>query len=198
MVRVTPNDVPVVRDFLVRDAAPADLPEVSRIFAHYVATSAATFAENALSVDEWRERLDAVNRARLPFLVAAGHGDERRLLGYAYCRPWRTAFPERSAYRHTVEDTVYVTEEAVGQGVGRALLDGLLRRCVGAGIREVVAVIADTGQPASAALHQRCGFVQVGRLSKVGFKRGRWWDTQLWQRSLPDGRAAAHPARRSR
>ena len=100
--------------------------------------------------------------------------------GYVYCAPWKT----RPAYRHTVEDSVYLAPRAVGRGIGGALLDTLLGDCAAAGIREVIAVIVATEDAASLALHRNRGFVDAGRLAAVGFKHGRWLDTLLLQRSL--------------
>jgi L-amino acid N-acyltransferase YncA len=90
----------------------------------------------------------------------------------------------RPAYRHTVEDSVYLAPHALGQGVGGRLLDRLLDDCARAGIREIVAVIVGTDTEASLALHRSRGFVEAGRLTAVGFKHGRWLDTVLLQRSL--------------
>jgi L-amino acid N-acyltransferase YncA len=103
--------------------------------------------------------------------------------GYAYATPWRP----KPAYRHTVEDTVYISPAHTGRGLGRALLAALLTGCEQAGARQVIAVIADTGSDASAALHRRLGFTPAGRLRRVGYKHGRWIDTLLMQRELgPD------------
>ena len=107
-----------------------------------------------------------------------GVGRRRRRLPYA--GPWK----ERAAYRHTVEDAIYLARGSTGRGIGRALLDALLRACAEAGVQQVVAVVADAGDPASKRLHARCGFREVGRLERVGFKHGRWVDTVLMQRSL--------------
>ena len=94
--------------------------------------------------------------------------------------PWKT----RPAYRYTVEDSVYVAPDAVGMGVGGRLLDALLEDCAAAGIREVIAVIVDADANGSLTLHRRRGFVEAGRLERVGFKHGRWLDTVLLQKSL--------------
>ena len=100
--------------------------------------------------------------------------------GFAYASPWRP----KAAYRHTVEDTVYLSPGCTGRGIGSALLGSLLAGCAAAGARQVIAVIADTGSDASAALHRRFGFSQAGLLSGVGRKHGRWIDTLLMQREL--------------
>jgi L-amino acid N-acyltransferase YncA len=165
---------------IVCPAAPADLEAVAGIYAHYVTGTVITFEERPPTVADWRQRLDDLSGRGLPFLVAK-IGDD--VVGYAYAGPWRP----KPAYRHTVENSVYLAPERTGRGLGRALLEGLLDECGRAGVRQVVAVIADTGSDASAALHRRLGFTQVGRLTGVGHKHGRWVDTILMQRSLPSG-----------
>jgi phosphinothricin acetyltransferase len=103
------------------------------------------------------------------------------VVGYAYLTPWRP----KPAHRHTVEDTVYLAAIHTGRGLGRALLEALLTQAAEAGARQVIAVIADTGDPASPAQHRTTGFVQTGRLHAVGHKHNRWIDTILMQHSLP-------------
>jgi len=184
---------------VVRPAIPADTEQVAAIFAHYVATSVATFEEVPPTAADWRRRLGELSRLNLPFLVAlggqeaqGGHGAQGgqrveaagTVCGYAYASPWRP----KPAYRYTVEDTVYISPGHTGRGVGSALLAGLLAGCADAGARQVIAVIADTGSDASAALHRRFGFAEAGRLSGVGRKHGRWIDTVLMQRDLGAGR----------
>jgi L-amino acid N-acyltransferase YncA len=161
----------------VRPAEERDLAAVQRIYAYYVERTQASFEERAPDVDELRARLLAVRERGLPYLVAEEDG---AVVGYGYC----TAYRGRAAYRRTVEDSVYLEPGARGRGVGRGLLEALLAACAAAGVREVVAVIADTGDPASVALHRRCGFREAGRLHGVGSKHGRFLDTVLMQRSL--------------
>jgi L-amino acid N-acyltransferase YncA len=160
-----------------RTATADDLEAIADIYAHYVATSVATFELVAPSADEWRRRFAAIVDARLPFLVTERDGV---IAGYAYCGPWKT----RPAYRATVEDSVYVAPSHIGHGCGTELLRDLLDACGAAGIREVIAVIADTGDSASVELHRRFGFVDAGTLTRVGFKQDRYIDTFLLQRSL--------------
>jgi L-amino acid N-acyltransferase YncA len=160
-----------------RAATPDDLAAIAEIYAHYVTTSVATFELDPPDADEWRRRFDAVRDAGLPFLVTERDG---AFAGYAYCAPWKT----RPAYRATVEDSVYVAPSAVGRGCGSELMRDLLDACASAAIREVIAVIADTGEPASVELHRRFGFVDAGRLTRVGYKHDRFIDTILLQRSL--------------
>lgn len=152
------------------------------IYADYVRSSLVTFEVDPPTPAEWRERFGKVVDHGLPFLVAELDG---AVLGYAYCAPWRP----RPAYRHTAEDSIYLDPRAAGRGIGRQLLTELLRCAAAAGIRQLIAVIVDAGDPASEALHRRCGFESVGRLRQVGYKHGRWLDTLLMQYTV-DGPAA--------
>jgi len=166
----------------IRPAAAEDLEAIAGIFARYVVESVATFEEVPPTVAHWRQRLDDLASRPLPFLVAEVGGE---VAGYAYASPWRP----KPAYRYTVENTVYVAPEWTGIGLGRLLLDELLAQCAQVGVRQMIAVLADTGDPTSAALHYACGFVEAGRLRAVGRKHDRWIDTLLLQRDLStDGR----------
>ena len=163
---------------IVRPAHLADAAAVAAIYAHYVDTSAATFDESAPGSEQIAAKIESITSAPLPFLVAETQG---RVGGYAHLSP----YSDRSAYRYTVESSVYVAPDARGGGVGRALLERLLVEAEQVGVREVIAIIAVTDDPASVALHRACGFSEAGRLRAVGFKHGRWHDTLLMQRSLP-------------
>ena len=154
-----------------------DMEQVAAIYAHYVANGSATFDEVAPDVDAWSAKAVSIVARGLPFLVAEVGGE---IAGFAYANPWRP----RPAYRHTVEDTVYVAPSNLRLGIGRLLLDALIENCRKTGIEQLIAVIADTGDPASQALHRSAGFVEAGRLVRVGFKHGQWIDTVLMQISL--------------
>ena len=166
---------------VVRAATAADMEQVAAIFAHYVTATVATFEEIPPTAADWRQRRDDLAGRNLPFLVA---GAGAVVCGFAYASPWRP----KPANRYTVEDTVYISPDHTGRGLGGALLGALLAGCEQAGARQVIAVIADTGSDASAALHRRFGFTQAGRLTSVGRKHGRWIDTILMQRELGAGR----------
>ncbi|MEU4890894.1 N-acetyltransferase family protein [Streptomyces sp. NPDC044780] len=173
---------------VIRDATHADLGAVAAIYAHYVTETVATFEEIPPTDDDWARRLTELTGRGLPFLVAEVPEDTGlTVAGYAYAGPWRP----KPAYRHTVEDSIYLAPGRTGAGLGAALLDALLTRCATAGVRQVVAVIADTGSDASAALHRRFGFTPAGRLAGVGRKHGRWIDTHLMQRDLTTGATGA-------
>jgi L-amino acid N-acyltransferase YncA len=160
-----------------RPATPADLAAVAEIYAHYVTHTVATFDEVAPTVDQWRRRLDDLADRGLPFLVADLAGE---VAGFAYAAPWRP----KPAYRHTVEDTIYLAPAHTGRGLGRLLLGTLLTESARAGMRQMIAVIADTGRADSVALHRNFGFTDAGLLVAVGAKHGRWVDTRLMQRTL--------------
>jgi len=162
----------------IRPVTAADLDAVAEIFGWYVQHTVTTFEETPRVVREWDELRVRLDGLGLPFLVAEADGG---IAGYAYVSPWR----QKPAYRHTVEDSVFVAHDLTGRGTGRLLLGGLLSSCSASGARQVIAVIADSADPASAALHAAFGFTEAGRLKHVGYKHGRWIDTLLMQRSLP-------------
>ena len=155
------------------------------VYAHHVLHGLGSFELEPPSVEEMAERRRAIVGLSLPYLVAAGGDGE--VVGFAYAAPYRT----RPAYRSTVEDSVYVAPTAQGRGLGRALLDEVVRRCVAAGTRQMVAVIGDSGNRGSVALHAAAGFREVGVLRAVGWKHGRWVDTVIMQRELGVGDGAA-------
>lgn len=170
---------------VVRPADTADLAAIQAIYAHHVGTGTGTFEEAAPDEVDMAARRDAILARGLPYLVADS-GDA--VVGFAYAAQFRP----RSAYRFTVEDSIYVHPDAVGSCVGRALLGQLIARCEALGYRQMVAVIGDSANHRSIRLHQRAGFVEAGRLLSAGFKFGRWLDVVFMQRGL-DG---ADPERR--
>ncbi|MCD7439701.1 GNAT family N-acetyltransferase [Streptomyces lincolnensis] len=162
---------------VIRPATPCDLKAVAEIFTHYVLHTVATFEETPPTVADWERRLDELTGRGLPFLVAESEG---AVAGFAYAAPWRP----KPAYRYTVEDTIYLAPDATGRGLGAALLGTLVTESARAGMRRMIAVVADTGSDASLALHRRFGFTDAGHLVEVGHKHGRWIDTHLLQRDL--------------
>jgi phosphinothricin acetyltransferase len=162
---------------VIRPAVPADLKAVAEINAHYVTNTVITFEETPPAVDDWHRKLADLADRGLPFLVADVSGE---VAGYAYAGPWRP----KPAYRNTVEDTIYLSPEHTGRGLGGALLGELVTRSIAVGMRRMIAVIADAGDDRSIELHRRFGFTEAGRLTEVGYKHGRWIDTTLMQRAL--------------
>ncbi|MQX38034.1 GNAT family N-acetyltransferase [Roseospira navarrensis] len=168
------------------DADPVDAPDLQALYAHHVRTGTATFELHPPSVEDMAGRITAIGAAGLPWLLARDPADGR-LLGYAYAGPFRA----RPAYRLTVEDSVYLAPEAVGLGIGAALLSAVIDRCAARDVRQMVAVITTPGHEASAALHARLGFETIGVLPGVGRKFGRWFGTLYMQRAIGPGQDAA-------
>jgi L-amino acid N-acyltransferase YncA len=166
----------------VRPAAPDDFTAIHSIYAHHVLNGLASFEEAPPSAAELRRRYDEVVSQRLPYLVADFGGT---VAGYGYCALYRA----RSAYRYSLEDSVYVRPDVQGRGVGSALLGELIRASEALEYRQLIAVIGDSANVASIALHARLGFLRVGTLRSVGFKFGRWVDSVIMQRVLGAGDA---------
>ncbi|OEZ72886.1 phosphinothricin N-acetyltransferase [Janthinobacterium sp. HH103] len=162
---------------MIRLATTADAAAIIEIYNHYVSNSTITFEERVVDTDEMAQRIASVG-AQLPWYVFERDG---RILGYAYATPWRA----RSAYRFSVESTVYLAHECVGQGIGRQLYSALiedLRR------RQLQVVIGGIAQPndASVALHERLGFEKAAMFKRVGRKFGRWIDVGYWELQLQE------------
>jgi len=165
---------------LIRDSVEADLPAIAALYAYHVRHSTGTFATTPPTVDELRELRQSVLAQGMPWLVAVAADRDDEVLGYAYAAPYRP----RPAYRYTLENSVYVRADQTGRGIGTQLLAALIARCGEGGWRQMVAVIGDTANTASMALHARLGFHHVGTLRAVGTKHGRWLDTVIMQRGL--------------
>jgi L-amino acid N-acyltransferase YncA len=166
----------------VRPSTDADLPAITAIYGWNVLNGLGTFEEDPPSQDEMTRRRAAFLDRGLPYLVAEEDGV---VLGYAYAGPFRL----RAAYRYTVEDSVYVSPDAVGKGVGKTLLTALIAQCEALGLRQLVAVIGDSGNAASIGLHAAMGFKQQGVFPAMGYKFGRWVDLVWMQRDLNGGGA---------
>lgn len=164
-----------LRPFRTGDVAP-----ITAIYAEAVRFGTASFEVHPPDDHEMTRRIRALLDGGFPFIVACT-GDE--VAGYAYAGPYRT----RPAYRFTVEDSVYVAPAARGAGVGTALLDALIGEAHARGFRQMVAVIGDSSNHASIALHSSLGFTPAGLLRSVGWKNGTWLDSVLMQKSLGEG-----------
>jgi phosphinothricin acetyltransferase len=167
---------------LIRPATEADAEALAAIYGHHVLHGFGTFEELPPSPEEMDQRRRGIVAYDLPYLVAEEAG---QVLGYAYAAPFRP----RAAYRFTIEDSVYVAPDAVGRGVGRAVLSAVLDTCEAIGLRQVVAVIGDSGNSASVGLHRALGFEPSGVGRNVGFKHGRWVDIVWMQKALNGGDA---------
>ena len=161
---------------IIRPARALDAAAICGIYNHYVAHTTISFEEAPVSIAEMAQRIRDVEAADLPWLVLL-EGD--RLIGYAYATRWRV----RSAYRYSVESSVYIDPRQTGQGAGRMLYAALLEELRA---RELHLVIGGIAQPneASVALHERFGFQKVAHFSEVGMKFGQWRDVGYWQLQL--------------
>lgn len=162
----------------LRDSRDHDLPSIHAIYAHHVRHGTGSFELEPPSLEEMASRRADVLRNGFPYLVATDAAD--RVLGYAYANFFRT----RPAYRFTVENSIYVADGERGRGVGGRLLRRLMERCEAAGCRQMLAVIGDSANTGSIALHARCGFRFAGTLRSTGWKFDRWLDTVLMQKEL--------------
>ncbi len=168
------------RGFELREATAADMAAIQGIYAYHVENGTGTFEEKAPDQTEVTHRWEAIVAARLPYLVG---GVDGCVQGFAYA----SRFRPRSAYRFTVEDSIYVHPGAVGRGLGRLLLGELIERCTRLGHRQMVAVIGNSANARSVQVHAAHGFERAGVLSSAGFKFGRWLDAVFMQRVLGAG-----------
>jgi L-amino acid N-acyltransferase YncA len=167
---------------LVRPSTDADLPAIAAVYAFHVQSGTFTFEIDVPDLAEMARRRAGVLDKGLPWLVAERDG---RVVGYAYASQFRP----RGGYRFCAEDSIYLSPDAQGQGLGRALLSELVARCEAAGWRQMLAVIGDSQNAASIGLHRALGFRDAGLFRSAGFKLGRWLDLVLMQRALGEGDA---------
>jgi len=160
----------------IRTATPADAEAIAAIYAHHVLHGTASFDTEPPDAHFWREKVNASVARCWPFLIAEIDGE---VAGYAYA----TQFRDRPAYAHTCEDSIYVAPDRTGQGVGSILLEALIDLAKEHEFEQMIAVIGGA-EPASVALHTKCGFVEAGRMRNVGRKFGRALDTLYMQREL--------------
>ena len=166
-------------DVAIRPARVSDAEAIAAIYAWHVANGTGTFDTTAPDVAAWVDKIGHIAGRGWPFLVAEGGG---AVVAYAYA----TQFRERAAYARTCEDSIYVAHDQRGAGIGRVLLAALIAAARAAGFEQMIAVVGGA-EPASAALHARCGFAEVGRLRNVGSKFGRRLDTLYMQCDLTQG-----------
>ena len=165
---------------IVRPATEADAEDLAAIYGDAVLHGFGTFEEVPPAPADMDGRRRAIQDRGLPYLVADEGG---QVLGFAYAGPFRP----RAAYRYTLEDSVYVAPDAKGKGVGRVVLTAVIAACEALGVRQLMAVIGDSGNSASIGLHLALGFEQTGVGRSVGFKHGRWVDIVHMQKPLNGG-----------
>jgi L-amino acid N-acyltransferase YncA len=164
----------------IREARDDDVPDLQAIYAYHVLHGTGTFEEEPPPVEEMAARFHEVVDRGFVWLVAV---DATGVLGFGYYAPFR----ERSAYRFTVEDSIYVREDVRGQGVGKALVARLIELATAAGLRQMIAVIGDAENIGSIGVHATLGFHMVGTMKSTGIKFGRWLDVVTKQRPLGKG-----------
>ena len=163
----------------IRSVSSVDVQAIADIYNHYIENTVVSFEEAAVSVEEIETRVAKVQANGLPWLVA--EDDQSNVLGFAYASPWKT----RSAYRFTVELTVYLASDAISQGWGTKLYSAVLSDLKETSVKTVVAGIT-LPNAASVAIHEKFGLKKVAHFEKVGFKFGRWLDVGYWQADIDD------------
>ena len=170
---------------IIRPSRDDDVAAIAAIYGYHVRHGVASFEDVPPPAAEIARRRDEILARGLPYLVAerADGADRGRVIGYCHASPFRP----RSAYRFTLEDSIYVDAAETGRGIGRALLEPLLLRSAELGYRQMVAVVGGSDTVASIRLHEALGFARIGVFPAVGFKFGRWIDIVLMQRALGPG-----------
>jgi phosphinothricin acetyltransferase len=169
---------------IIRPSTDADLPAITAIYAHHVLTGTGTFEVDPPSADDMRGRRADVLSKGLPWLVAVQNDV---VTGYAYCN-W---FKPRPAYRYSAEDSIYLSPEATGKGIGRTLLAELMAQAQRAGVRKLIAVIGDSANAGSIAVHKSAGFQPVGVLKSCGWKFDKWLDVVMMDKALGEADSTA-------
>jgi L-amino acid N-acyltransferase YncA len=174
-------------DITIRDAAETDISAIAAIYSPAVLHGTASFEIDPPDEMEMLRRFRAIRAGGYPYLAATRDG---ALVGYAYA----SAYRPRPAYRHTVENSIYVAPEGQRGGVGRALMAALIAECEIRGFRQMIAGIGDSANDSSIGLHRALGFELVGIARSVGWKHGRWLDHVLMQRPLGPGDSTPPPS----
>jgi L-amino acid N-acyltransferase YncA len=162
---------------VLRPAKPEDIPAITRIYADAVINGTASFELTPPDEADMTRRYAALVDNAYPYIVAELSG---AVAGYAYAGPYRT----RPAYNWTVEDSIYVAPQFHRRGIGLLLLRELIAESERRGYRQMIAVIGDSAQTPSIALHRAAGFEPVGVFRSIGYKHGKWLDTPLLQIAL--------------
>ena len=164
----------------IRASRDADVDAISTIYAHHVLHGTGTFETEPPTAADMAARRADVLAKNLPYLVAEQDG---RVVGFAYCN-W---FKPRPAYRYSAEDSIYIADEARGQGLGAQLLAALAQAAEAAGVRKLIAVIGDSANAGSVGVHRKQGFSHVGVIKDCGWKFGEWRDIVLMEKVIGAG-----------
>jgi L-amino acid N-acyltransferase YncA len=172
----------MLQTITIRPALESDLPQALAIYGHHVLHGLASFEEQPPELTDFTARWQAIVEKNLPYVVAVTEAGN--LVGYAYAGPYRA----RPAYRYSVENSVYVAPDAARQGLGKKLLSRVIEDCEKLGhVRQMIAIIGNSGNDGSIGLHAHLGFEMIGTLKSVGFKHGGWVDTVMMQRAINKG-----------
>ena len=163
--------------FKIRKFAPHDIKEVIEIYNYYVLTSASTFDKETPSHKEMKAKFNALLDQKMPILIAE---KDKKVIGYAYTTPYR----QRWGYRYSIEDSIFIDKNYIGQGIGAMLLNDLIEKAINLGYKQMVAIIGDSSNKASVNLHKKLGFNIIGQMPRIGRKFDRWLDNIIMQRSL--------------
>jgi L-amino acid N-acyltransferase YncA len=169
-----------MNDVSIRTATSADIPAITRIYAHAVTYGTASFELEPPDQAEMARRQQALLARSFPYITAELAD---AVVGYAYAGPYR----DRRAYDWCVEDSLYIAPEFHRRGIGRLLLTRLIAESEALGFRQMIGVVGDSANTASIAVHAAVGFRLIGNFQSIGFKHGRWLDTVLMQRALGSG-----------
>ena len=164
-------------DANIRPAGTGDITAITRIYADAVKHGTATFEIDPPAEAEMARRQHALLANGYPYLVVERAGV---VAGYAYAGPYHA----RPAYHWSIEDSIYVAPKFHREGLGRLLMTRLIAEAEALGFRQMIAVIGNSANAASIALHAAFGFRLIGTLQSVGFKHARWLDTVMMQRPL--------------
>jgi phosphinothricin acetyltransferase len=160
---------------MIRLATPDDAKDICTIYNTYIENTTISFEETPVSVEQMQQRINAIGES-FPWLV---YTIDQQVVGYAYASRWKA----RSAYRYSVESTIYLSEQITGQGIGSQLYQALIAELKQTKAHSVIACIA-LPNAASIALHERIGFEKVAHFKEVGRKFDRWIDVGFWERLL--------------
>ncbi len=166
---------------MLREVQATDALGICHIYNPYILQTEITFEEEPLQEAEINDRIQTIQRSGLPWLVTIEE-NTGELQGYAYASPWKA----RSAYRYTVETSIYLAPAWQGCGLGQTLYQTLIQQLKAQGIHSVIGILA-LPNPASVRLHEKLGFQPVGQIQDAGFKFNRWIDVGYWQLMLDQG-----------
>ncbi len=157
---------------MIRDVDLKDAKAIADIYNYYIDNTIVTFEENTVCEEEMIERIKSHN-PDLPWIV---YEENKQIYGYAYVSEWKS----RSAYKYSVESSVYLNHTKLGKGIGAKLYKKLLSQIKKKNIHIIIAVISLPNE-ASVKLHEKLGFQKVGQFKEVGYKFEKWIDVEYWQ-----------------